>query len=195
MRFIYNPCTDASFNLAAEEWLLRNSETDIFMLWRNAASVIVGRNQNSHSEINADYVQQHGIPVVRRLTGGGAVFHDLGNINFTFISLNNHSGLLDFKRFAAPITEALNALGVPCEFNGRNDMVVGESKISGNARTCTATVCCTTAPCCILPTWILSVPRSSPAPQNTLINQSKACVVVWAILWIFCPNPCPLRNS
>ena len=134
MRFIYNPCTDASFNLAAEEWLLRNSETDIFMLWRNAASVIVGRNQNSHSEINADYVQQHGIPVVRRLTGGGAVFHDLGNINFTFISLNNHSGLLDFKRFATPITEALNALGVPCEFNGRNDMVVGESKISGNAQ-------------------------------------------------------------
>ena len=134
MRFIYNPCTDASFNLAAEEWLLRNSETDIFMLWRNAASVIVGRNQNSHSEINADYVQQHGIPVVRRLTGGGAVFHDLGNINFTFISLNNHSGLLDFKRFATPITEALNALGVPCEFNGRNDMVVGESKVSGNAQ-------------------------------------------------------------
>lgn len=134
MRFVYNARTDAPFNLAAEEWLLRNSETDIFMLWRNAASVIVGRNQNSHSEINADYVQQHGIPVVRRLTGGGAVFHDLGNINFTFISLNNRTGLLDFKRFATPITEALNALGVPCEFNGRNDMVVGECKISGNAQ-------------------------------------------------------------
>lgn len=134
MRFIYNACTDAAFNLAAEEWLLHNSQSDIFMLWRNAASVIVGRNQNSHSEINADYVRQNNIPVVRRLTGGGAVFHDLGNINFTFVSLNNTSGVLDFKRFATPITQALNALGVPCEFNGRNDMVVGESKISGNAQ-------------------------------------------------------------
>ena len=134
MRFIYNTRTDAPFNLAAEEWLLYNSDTDIFMLWRNAPAVIVGRNQNSHSEINADYVQKNGIPVVRRLTGGGAVFHDLGNINFTFISLHNQSGLLDFRRFATPIIDALNALGVACEFNGRNDMVVGESKISGNAQ-------------------------------------------------------------
>lgn len=134
MRFIYNDCTDAPFNLAAEEWLLHNSDTDVFMLWRNASAVIVGRNQNSYSEINAEYVQKNGIPVVRRLTGGGAVFHDLGNINFTFISLNNHSGLLDFRRFATPIVNALNALGVACEFNGRNDMVVGESKISGNAQ-------------------------------------------------------------
>lgn len=134
MRLIYNASTDAAFNLAAEEWLLHNSPSDIFMLWRNAASVIVGRNQNSHSEINADYVRQNNIPVVRRLTGGGAVFHDLGNINFTFVSLNNTSGVLDFKRFATPITQAFNALGVACEFNGRNDMVVGESKISGNAQ-------------------------------------------------------------
>ena len=109
MRFIYNACTDAPFNLAAEEWLLHNSETDVFMLWRNAPAVIVGRNQNSHSEINTDYVQKHNIPVVRRLTGGGAVFHDLGNINFTFISLNNQSGLLDFRRFATPIINALRA--------------------------------------------------------------------------------------
>lgn len=134
MRFIYNTCTDAAFNLATEEWLLHNSDTDVFMLWRNAPSVIVGRNQNSHSEVNTEYVQQNNIPVVRRLTGGGAVFHDLGNINFTFISLNNQSSLLDFRRFATPIIDALNALGVPCEFNGRNDMVVGESKVSGNAQ-------------------------------------------------------------
>ena len=134
MRFIYNACTDAPFNLAAEEWLLHNSETDVFMLWRNAPAVIVGRNQNSHSEINTEYVQKHNIPVGRRLTGGGAVFHDLGNVNFTFISLDNQSGLLDFRRFATPIVNALNALGVACEFTGRNDLVVGENKISGNAQ-------------------------------------------------------------
>jgi len=104
------------------------------MLWRNAPAVIVGRNQNTLSEVNVDYVRQHNIPVVRRLTGGGAVFHDLGNINFTFISLNDEAGLLDFRRFAQPIIDALNNLGVPCEFNGRNDMVVGDKKISGNAQ-------------------------------------------------------------
>jgi len=134
MRFIYNTSTDAPFNLAAEEWLLNNSGTDVFMLWRNAPSVIVGRNQNTLSEVNVDYVRQHNIPVVRRLTGGGAVFHDLGNINFTFISLNDEGGVLDFRRFAQPIIDALNSLGVPCEFNGRNDMVVGDKKISGNAQ-------------------------------------------------------------
>ena len=134
MRFIYNACTDAPFNLAAEEWLLHNSDTDIFMLWRNANAVIVGRNQNTYSEINAEYVRDNNIRVVRRLTGGGAVFHDLGNLNFTFVSLNNQVGLLDFRRFAAPIIDALRSLGVPCEFNGRNDMVVEGSKISGNAQ-------------------------------------------------------------
>lgn len=134
MRYIYNTSTDAPFNLAAEEWLLNNSDSDVFMLWRNAPAVIVGRNQNTLSEVNVDYVRQHDIPVVRRLTGGGAVFHDLGNINFTFISLNDEAGLLDFRRFAQPVINALNSLGVPCEFNGRNDMVVGDKKISGNAQ-------------------------------------------------------------
>ena len=134
MRVIYNPSTDPAFNLAAEEWLLQHTDRDIFMLWRNAPAIIVGRNQNTLAEINVDYVRDKNIPVVRRLTGGGAVFHDLGNLNFTFISLRNTAGGLDFRRFATPVIDALNSMGVPCEFTGRNDMVVHGKKISGNAQ-------------------------------------------------------------
>lgn len=85
MRYLYNSQTDPAFNLAAEEWLLRHGNEDIFMLWRNEPSIIVGRNQNTLAEINEEYVREHSLPVIRRLTGGGAVFHDLGNVNFTFI--------------------------------------------------------------------------------------------------------------
>lgn len=134
MRILHHPSTDPSFNLAAEEWLLRNSDEDVFMLWRNARAVIVGRNQNTLAEINVDFVRENGISVVRRLTGGGAVFHDLGNLNFTFIKLGNAPGLLDFRRFAQPMVEALQALGLPCGFTGRNDLEVSGRKISGNAQ-------------------------------------------------------------
>lgn len=133
MRFIYNTHTDPAFNLATEEWLLRHTESDIFMLWRNASAVIVGRNQNTSAEINEDFARQRGIKVIRRLTGGGAVFHDLGNVNFTFIQLGKRTGL-DFQRFTLPILEALRALGVDCQFEGRNDLVIDGQKFSGNAQ-------------------------------------------------------------
>jgi lipoate-protein ligase A len=134
MRYIHNTHTDAAFNLAAEEWLLRHTDEDIFMLWRNDKAVIVGRNQNSAAEIDEAYIRENGIQVIRRLTGGGAVFHDLGNVNFTFIQLKQTARQLDFRRFTAPILDALQAMGVNCSFTGRNDLVIDDYKFSGNAQ-------------------------------------------------------------
>ena len=134
MRFIHNTHTDPAFNLATEEWLLRHADTDIFMLWRNAPAVIVGRNQNTASEIDTDFVRERGITVIRRLTGGGAVFHDLGNVNFSFIQIGRQSKQLDFHRFTLPIMEALRSMGVNCQFEGRNDLVIDGQKFSGNAQ-------------------------------------------------------------
>ena len=91
MLLINNTNTNAYFNLAMEEYFLKNTNEDIFLLWQNENSIIVGKNQNTLSEINYDYVKENNIKVVRRLSGGGAVFHDLGNINFTFISCNDIS--------------------------------------------------------------------------------------------------------
>lgn len=131
MRCIFNPCTDPYFNLATEEYLLDKVEDDIFMLWRNEPSVIVGRFQNSLAEINLDFVNNNEIKVVRRLTGGGAVFHDLGNLNFTFIESNSHG---DFRSFTQPILEMLQSLGVDARFEGRNDLMINGQKFSGNAQ-------------------------------------------------------------
>ncbi len=134
MRCIHNTSLDPYFNLAAEEYLLRNTDRDCFMLWRNSPAVIVGKNQNAHAEINEEYVRKKNIVVVRRLTGGGAVFHDLGNVNFTFISCGQTLKEIDFNRFTSPIVEALRELGVNAEFQGRNDLVIDGMKFSGNAQ-------------------------------------------------------------
>ncbi|MBO4482167.1 MAG: lipoate--protein ligase [Bacteroidales bacterium] len=131
MLYIRNNCTDPHFNLAAEEYVLTHFQDDVFMLWRNAPSIIIGRYQNTLAEINADYVKEHDIMVVRRMTGGGAVFHDLGNLNFTFVQ-NGTEG--DFRSFTKPILDALCALGVAAEFQGRNDLAIDGQKISGNAQ-------------------------------------------------------------
>ena len=104
------------------------------MLWRNAPAVIVGRHQNTAAEIDQNFVRKHGIAVIRRITGGGAVFHDLGNVNFSFVRLGHSAGGLDFARFTEPVLEALRAMGVECGFDGRNDLVAGGKKFSGNAQ-------------------------------------------------------------
>ncbi len=135
MLCIIDKTTDPYWNLAAEEYLLKSCSESIFRLWRNAPSIIVGRYQNALAEVNAEYVREHDIPVVRRLTGGGAVFHDLGNINFTFID-NRREGedtAAMFARFTAPIVEALRSLGVNACLSGRNDLVIDGLKFSGNA--------------------------------------------------------------
>ena len=125
--------TNPYFNLAAEEYFLKESDEDIFMLWRNEPAIIVGKHQNTLSEINLDYVKENDIRVVRRLTGGGAVFHDLGNLNFTFIQSNKDHTLNDFRKYTEPILEVLRKLGIDARFEGRNDLTIDGRKFSGNA--------------------------------------------------------------
>ncbi len=145
MKLYLNTNTNPYFNLASEEYLITHAADDIIMLWRNEASVIIGKNQNAYAEINLDFTEKNGVKVVRRLTGGGAVFHDLGNLNFTFISPKGgalakgiREGGLDFAHFTRPIIEALGSLGINAKLSGRNDIVVergdGERKVSGNAQ-------------------------------------------------------------
>ncbi len=135
MRIVINPNKSASFNMAAEEYMLKSFEDDVFMLWQADRTVLIGKNQNTRKEIDMDYVEQNKIQVVRRLSGGGAVYNDLGNTNFAFISTDTDGdGFSNFRKFTAPILELLNLFGVPAEFSGRNDLLVDGKKFSGNAQ-------------------------------------------------------------
>jgi lipoate---protein ligase len=128
--------TDPRINLAIEEYALRHLPLDdsYLLFYINEPSIIIGKNQNTIEEINADYVQENGIHIVRRLSGGGAVYHDLGNLNFSFITKDDGQSFHNFRKFTEPVVQALNKLGVHCELSGRNDIQVGERKISGNAQ-------------------------------------------------------------
>lgn len=125
--------TEPYFNLAAEEYVLKNFKRDCFMLWRDDNAIIVGKHQNTLAEINVDYVKEKDIKVVRRLSGGGAVFHDLGNLNFTFIASGENHKLVDFRKFTLPILEVLQKLEIEAKFEGRNDLTIKGKKFSGNA--------------------------------------------------------------
>ena len=128
--------TDPAFNLAAEEYVFDALPKDrmYVMLWQNDNAIIIGKHQNTLAQINLPYVEEKGIRVVRRRSGGGAVYHDLGNLNFTIIADAAQSGQLDFGRFCDVVIRALARVGVQAERNGRNDMTISGKKFSGNAQ-------------------------------------------------------------
>jgi lipoate---protein ligase len=137
MLFIDNKgITDAQMNLAIEEYALKNLDINnsYLLFYINKPSIIIGKNQNTLEEINKDYVEENGIQVVRRLSGGGAVYHDLGNLNFSFITKDDGDSFSNFKKFTEPVILALRKLGVNAELSGRNDIVVEGRKVSGNAQ-------------------------------------------------------------
>ena len=134
MDFLVNDRHDPAFNLALEETLAAKHEREFFMLWRNGPSIIVGRNQNTAAEIDPAAVRELNIPVVRRITGGGAVYHDLGNINYTIARDGRRFGAESFSECAKMVVAALNRLGAPAAFSGRNDILVDGRKVSGSAK-------------------------------------------------------------
>ncbi|MEX6265941.1 lipoate--protein ligase [Staphylococcus saprophyticus] len=136
MKFISNnDITDPTLNLAMEEYVLKNMPKDdsYFLFYVNRPSIIIGKNQNTVEEVNQPYIDEHGIDVVRRISGGGAVYHDTGNLNFSFVTDDDGNSFHNFKKFTEPIVEALQSLGVDADMSGRNDIQVGSAKISGNA--------------------------------------------------------------
>ena len=133
MLIIKSNTTNPYFNIAAEEYLLHEKSDNLFMVYINKPSIVVGKHQNTLAEINYQYIKEKNIHVIRRLSGGGTVYHDSGNINFTFIEDVKGKNLIDFKKYTAPIISFLRKMGVNARFEGKNDLRIDGLKISGNA--------------------------------------------------------------
>ncbi len=136
MKYIENLSNDPRYNLAFEEYCFKNLpiDEDYVILWINGPAIIVGKNQNTLEEINLNYVKENDIKVVRRITGGGAVYHDLGNLNFSIIKNTGENKRIDFKKYNIPILNALQRLNIECELSGRNDLTIDGKKFSGIAQ-------------------------------------------------------------
>jgi len=133
LRYIQRPETDPYYNLAAEEYLLKSATVDTFMTWRNEPSVIIGKHQNTLKEIDLSFIESNNLPVIRRITGGGTVYHDPGNINFSFIFINRKDNPVDFREFTKPVILFLQNLGLNASFEGKNNITVNGLKVSGNS--------------------------------------------------------------
>ncbi len=134
MKYLETYSNDPEYNLSFEEYCFRYlplDDDEYFFLWINAPSIIVGRNQNAYAEINADFVKENNIKVVRRITGGGAVYHDLENLNFSFVTKTKGNNKIDFKKYYIPIIKALEKIGVNAELSGRNDVTIDGQKCIG----------------------------------------------------------------
>ncbi|HGD5932675.1 TPA: lipoate--protein ligase [Streptococcus agalactiae] len=136
MKYIVNTSNDPAYNVALEAYAFQKLTDidEIFILWINEPAIIIGRHQNTIQEINKEFIDKNGIHVVRRLSGGGAVYHDLNNLNYTIISNNTQEGAFDFQTFSKPVIDTLAKLGVKAEFTGRNDLEISGQKFAGNAQ-------------------------------------------------------------
>ncbi len=138
MKYIVNNSNNPMYNLAFEEYCFKhleiNPDEDYVILWINGPTIVVGKNQNTLEEINKDYTDAEGIKIVRRITGGGAVYHDLGNLNFSILTLDTGDGKIDFQKYNIPIVRSLEKIGIKAELSGRNDMTIDGKKFSGIAQ-------------------------------------------------------------
>ena len=135
LQYLETGSTDPCYNLALEQYVLENRrEGDWLILWQNANTVVIGLNQNTEEEVNRAFIEAHKITVVRRMTGGGAVYHDLGNLNYSFITDIGDVENLSIRRFTEPVCRALRTLGAAAESAGRNDILVDGKKVSGVAQ-------------------------------------------------------------
>ena len=134
MKLIWLNSTSPYFNLAAEEYFLKKDNESKLILWQNDNTIVIGRNQSTFTEINLSRAEKLKVNIIRRMSGGGAVYHDLGNLNYTYIAENNGDDFLNFEKFTRPVIDVLKSIGVNATLSGRNDMLIDGRKFSGNAQ-------------------------------------------------------------